>query len=314
MTESTPNINEPLALRKSAVKAAFNRAATHYDDAAALQREVCDRTIEKLDLIKIDPQHIVDIGCGTGYGTYKLMQRFTKAQLTGVDVAQGMVDATIARCNGTGLGATMKQLFAKPRVTGVCADAEQLPMEPLSCDFVFSTFAIHWCDTLQAIKEAYRIAKPGALILIAVPGPDTLKELNTAFKQADPKGFAHINRFIDMHDVGDMLVEAGFADPVIDMEHIVVTHETTRDVMIDLKTIGASNHLQGRQQGLMGKDKFKRVIAAYEQFRDATTGKLPATYEVVYAHAWKPLQPKRIADGRAVVRLESMGLRRRGQS
>jgi malonyl-CoA O-methyltransferase len=301
------------ALNKSEVRKAFGKAASAYDAAAALQREVCDRTLEKLDLIKIEPTHLIDIGCGTGYGTHKLAQRFPQAKVTGIDIAQPMVDAMLARCNDKGVLTALKSMFSKPRVEGVCADAEQLPLPAASCDFAFSTFAIHWCDTLAAIKEAHRVLKPGGLILLAIPGPDTLRELRAAFKEADPDRThgEHVNQFTDMHDIGDMLVEAGFADPVVDMELITVTYANVRDVLADLKAIGANNHLQARAQGLMGKSLYQRMTAAYERYRDAS-GKLPATYEVVYAHSWKPLQPKKMSDGRSVIRFEGYGRLKNG--
>ncbi len=296
----------PLMLDKAEVRRAFGSAASRYDAAAALQREVCNRTLEKLDLIKIEPTHIVDLGCGTGYGTNLLAKRFPKSRITGVDIAQPMVDAMLAHCKGTPTLATkLKQTFKKSLITGICADAEATGLPAMDCEFVFSTFALHWCDTLKALKEAYRLLKPGGLILMAVPGPDTLRELKIAFAAADAGNKkVHVNQFIDMHDLGDMLVQAGFSDPVVDMEHITVTYNAVRDVLNDLRSIGAGNHMKTRERGLMGKARWQKMQASYEQFRDAKTGKLPATYEVVYAHSWKPLQPKKMADGRSVIRFE----------
>jgi malonyl-CoA O-methyltransferase len=304
--DSTEPTRAPLVLNKAEVRRAFGDAASRYDAAAALQREVCNRTLEKLDLIKIEPTHIVDLGCGTGYGTNLLAKRFPKSRITGVDIAQPMVDAMLAHCKGTTTLATkLKQTFKRSLIAGVCTDAEATGLPTMDCEFVFSTFALHWCDTLVALKEAHRLLKPGGLILIAVPGPDTLRELKSAFTAADEGNEkVHVNQFIDMHDLGDMLVQAGFADPVVDMEHITVTYSNVRDVLTDLKAIGASNHMNARERGLMGKIRWQKMQTAYEQFRDVETGKLPATYEVVYAHSWKPLQLKKIADGRSVVRFE----------
>ena len=97
-----------------------------------------------------------------------------------------------------------------------------------------------------------------------------------------------MNRFIDRHEIGDMRVAAGSADPVMDMEHVTLTYDTVRTLMRDLKAIGAHNATRGRPQGLSGKTLLRSVERNYEaQRRD---GKLPATFEVVYGHAWKPLR------------------------
>jgi malonyl-CoA O-methyltransferase len=120
--------------------------------------------------------------------------------------------------------------------------------------------------------------------------------LRIAFAGVD--GYNHVNRFADMHDVGDMLVAAGFADPVMEMEQITLTYDDARAVMQDLRSIGAHNATAGRSQGLMGKGVWRQVQQNYEQLR--RDGKLPATFEVVYGHAWKGL-PRKTADGRAII-------------
>jgi malonyl-CoA O-methyltransferase len=127
-------------------------------------------------------------------------------------------------------------------------------------------------------------------------GPDTLKELRGAYAGSD--AYTHVNRFIDMHDIGDMLVERRFGDPVIDMEVLTLTYDRARDLMHDLKAIGAHNVTRGRRSALGGKALLERVEQAYENFR--RDGKLPATFEVVYGHAWKP-QPRLSPAGRPVI-------------
>ena len=130
-------------------------------------------------------------------------------------------------------------------------------------------------------------------------GPDTLKELRAAFARAD--GHTHVNRFIDMHDIGDMLVHAGFADPVMDMETMTLTYATPKAMMLDLKAIGATNATRGRPRGLTGRHRIERVYA--QLARLARDGRLPATYEVVYGHAWKG-EPKTTPEGLPIVKLE----------
>jgi malonyl-CoA O-methyltransferase len=167
---------------------------------------------------------------------------------------------------------------------------------------VFSNLALQWCDPQRVFGEASRVLSPGGLFIFSTFGPDTLKELRAAFAAAD--GRAHVNAFIDMHDLGDALVHAGFADPVMDMEVITMEYDSVEAVARDLKAIGARNALPDRPRGLSGRGLWRKVGAAYEAHRRA--GALPATYEVVYGHAWK-VAPKRAPDGRQVIDFRPRG-------
>jgi malonyl-CoA O-methyltransferase len=144
--------------------------------------------------------------------------------------------------------------------------------------------------------EAARILQPGGLLLFSTFGPDTLKELRAAFAAAD--GYGHVNTFIDMHDLGDGLVQAGLADPVMEMEVITLEYSSVEKVARDLQAIGARNALPDRPRGLSGRERWRKVVAQYETMRRA--GILPATYEVVYGHAWK-VPPRHLPDGRQVI-------------
>ena len=170
----------------------------------------------------------------------------------------------------------------------VCGDVEALPLAANSLDMVWSNLAVQWCNDLPAtFVELHRVLKADGLLMFSTFGPDTLKELRQAFNGVDQHN--HLNRFADMHDIGDMLVHGGFAEPVMDMEYLTLTYDDVRGVLQDLKAIGAHNATAGRGQGLMGKTAWERLVENYERLR--RDGKLPATYEVVYGHAWKP-QPR----------------------
>jgi malonyl-CoA O-methyltransferase len=180
----------------------------------------------------------------------------------------------------------------------VCADIEALPVAANSVGLVWSNLTVQWCNDLPAtFVELHRVLKTEGLLMFSTFGPDTLKELRQAFSGVD--GHNHLNRFADMHDIGDMLVQAGFADPVMDMEMLTLTYDDVRAVLQDLKTIGAHNATAGRAQGLMGKNAWARLIENYERLR--SNGKLPATFEVVYGHAWKP-QPRTTPDGASIIK------------
>lgn len=277
---------------KKQVRRAFSRAAHDYDAAAVLQREVCVRMLEKLDYIKLQPGRIIDVGSGTGWGTRQLGERYSKAEITALDIAIGM----LRQARGT--SSWWKKVFAGKRESFLCADVESLPVASGSVEMVWSNLALQWCNDLPAtFVELQRVLRPEGLLMFSSFGVDTLHELRAAFRGVD--GHNHLNRFADMHDIGDMLVAAGFADPVMEMERLTLTYNDVRAVMQDLKSIGANNATAGRGQGLMGKAAWRRVTENYEKLR--RDGKLPATFEIIYGHAWKPT-PKAAPDGRAIIK------------
>jgi malonyl-CoA O-methyltransferase len=277
---------------KKAMRRAFSKAATQYDASAVMQREVCVRMLERLDYIKQAPTSVLDIGSGTGWGTRQLGERYPAAQIIALDIAMGMLQTS------RGTSSWWGKLFAGKTRQFVCADMEALPVKANSMDMVWSNLAVQWCNDLPAtLAELHKVLKVDGLLMFSTFGPDTLKEIRLAFQGVD--GYNHINRFADMHDVGDMLVAAGFADPVMDMEYITLTYDDVKAVMQDLRSIGAHNATAGRAKGMMGKHTWNRVLQNYERLR--RDGKLPATFEVIYGHAWKP-QPKKIADGRAIIK------------
>lgn len=281
---------EPKFPEKRAVRRAFDRAAATYDRNNVLQCEVGLRLLKHLDPIRIDPARILDIGCGTGLFFEELRKRFPKPELVGVDIAHAMLRKAAGRVPlwRRALG------LRHPRL--VCGDAERLPIAGGSQQMVFSNLALQWTRPEAVFREAARVLEPGGLFLFSSFGPDTLKELRAAFAAVD--GYDHVNAFIDMHDLGDQLVHAGFADPVMEMEVITLEYACVEAVARDLKAIGARNALPNRPRGLSSRARWRDVIAHYEPFR--RDGVLPATYEVIYGHAWKTA-PRRLEDGRQVI-------------
>jgi len=278
-------------INKREVRRAFNKAAAHYDATAVLQREVCSRMLERLDYIKLQPTRILDAGSGTGWGTRQLAQRYPSSQMVALDIAIGMLNAARGRSSW------WQKLFGGAKQLQLCADVEALPLAAQSVEMVWSNLAVQWCNDLPAtFVELQRVLKVDGLVMFSTFGPDTLKELRIAFNGVD--SYNHVNRFADMHDIGDMLVAAGFAEPVMDMEYITLTYDDVKAVMQDLRSIGAHNATAGRAPGMMGKMRWARIVQNYEALR--RNGKLPATFEVIYGHAWK-VQPKKTADGRAII-------------
>jgi len=276
---------EKNTIDKQQARRAFNKAAATYDAVAELQNEIGDRLIERLDYIRLQPARILDLGAGTGFFTAALLKRYRKADVIALDIAENMLQQVQSRAGW----------FRKPRC--VCADGESLPFADDSFDLVFSNLMLQWrIDLETAFTELRRVLAPGGLLMFTTFGPDTLMELRASWEAVD--GYSHVNTFIDMHDVGDSLVSTRWAEPVMDSERITVTYRELRTLMRDLKQIGAHNVTLGRPGGLTGRQRMQRMAEAYEQYR--TDGVLPASYEVVYGHAWSPLNKQATGFGSEV--------------
>ncbi|TVQ69760.1 MAG: malonyl-[acyl-carrier protein] O-methyltransferase BioC [Chromatiaceae bacterium] len=266
----------PYRLDKRRVRATFDQAAASYDEAAVLQREVCSRLLERLQWVKLNPLRVLDAGAGTGQGAHGLRRLYKGSRVVALDLSPAMLRLT---AKGAGW-------WRKPGL--VCADVESLPFADASFDLIFSSLTVQWCNDLdRALAECRRVLSPQGLLMFTTLGPDTLVELRRAWEAVD--GRAHVNAFMDMHDIGDALVRAGFADPVMDVERMTVTYPDVRGLMRDLKAIGATNALSGRGRGLTSPGRLRALEKAYEEYRQE--GLLPASYEVVYGHAWVPDAP-----------------------
>jgi malonyl-CoA O-methyltransferase len=280
------------------VRRSFDAAAKSYDEHAFLQREIADRLFDRLDYIKIAPTRVLELGCGTGYATGKIALRFPEAHVHALDLAFGMCAYALEQQPKVTL--LSRVLGRRSPMSFICANAEQLPLADESVDLILSNLTLQWCDVEIVAREASRVLKPGGLVMFTTFGPDTLRELRAAFRAVDDK--PHVNTFVDMHDIGDMLLAAGFADPVMDQEALTITYSELKTLLRELKGIGAHNVLPSRESGLMGRGRWQALVSAYDAFR--INGKLPATYEVVYGHAWKPaVSKRRTIDGQQAIPL-----------
>jgi malonyl-CoA O-methyltransferase len=291
-------VTDPFRIDGGRVRRSFGRAAAGYDAAAVLQARVRDELLDRLDVVRLEPAMVLDLGAGTGEASLALKRRYRRSEIVALDLSPGMLRQ-----------ATRRQTLLR-RFRRVCADAAALPLRAASADLVLSSLMLQWCNDPDAVfRECRRVLRPGGLLSFATFGPDTLVELRRAWGAAD--GHTHVNRFIDMHDLGDALVRAGLAEPVLDVERIRLTYDSVRDLMGDLKAIGAHNANAGRPRGLTGKGALARMTAAYEDFR--RDGRLPATYEVVYGQAWCPAGSPRDTGtpGEVTVPVDQIGRRRR---
>jgi malonyl-CoA O-methyltransferase len=284
---------DPLKLDLKRVRASFDRASASYEAASVLQDRVREELLERLDLLKLEPAVVLDLGAGTGLGVRALKRRYRRATVIALDIAPGMLRE--ARRHSSFLA----------RFERVCADSVRLPFKDASVDLVFSNLMLQWCDEPDpAFAEIRRVLKPTGFLAFTTFGPDTLRELRAAWSQAD--GHEHVSRFLDMHDIGEALSRAGLVEPVLDVDRIQLSYNDAHTLMRDLKAIGAHNATQGRPRGLTGKSRMNRMVDAYEVFR--TEGRLPATYEVIYGAAWgtKGRPASRVMQGEVRVPLTSI--------
>ncbi|NMQ20138.1 malonyl-ACP O-methyltransferase BioC [Candidatus Competibacter phosphatis] len=267
--------DSPFTLDRHRLRRAFERAAASYDQAAVLQREIGGRLLERLDLIKLKPESIVDVGCGTGAITAALLKKYRKARVIGLELAPAMVAAARRRAPW------LRTLH------GVVGEAEALPLAAASCDLIFSNLALQWMlDLDRVFAEFQRVLKPGGVLLFSTLGPDTLLELRRAWAVAD--SYHHVNAFFDMHDIGDALMRTRLAEPVMDTERLTLTYRDVDGLISDLRALGAGNVTAGRPRGLTSRGRMRVMRETYERYR-RPDGLLPVACEVVYGHAWGPL-------------------------
>jgi malonyl-CoA O-methyltransferase len=259
----------------------FDRAAASYLGAARLESEVGERMLERLELVRLAPARILDAGSGPAPQAAALRRRYPRALLLALDFSLPM----LARARTAG-GWRARLLGARP--LAVCAALERLPLAAGSVQLAWSNMALHWAaDAPAALAELHRVLASGGLLMFSTVGPDTLKELRAA------AGEARVHRFADMHDVGDALVGAGFADPVMDMEMLTLRYADAAGLAADLRASGQTLARRDRAPGLAGR-RLRAALAG---------GGASASIEVIYGHAWK-VAPRKSADGRDIVRFQ----------
>ncbi len=266
--------DRPSWIDKAQARRAFERAADRYDEAAALQREIGRRMLSRLDYVRLQAGTVLDAGAGTGEACDDLLRRYPRARVIALDFALPM----LRRAGRRG------RILRRPHC--LCADVERLPLAGACVDLIHSNATLQWCNDLEgALREFRRVLRPGGLLMFSTFGPETLWELREAWAEVD--GAVHVAPFYDMHDIGDALLRVGLADPVMDVDRMTVTYDTVDGLMRDLKLLGAHNVTRGRPKGLTGRGRMQRMRAAYARFR--RDGRLPASYEVIYGHAWAPV-------------------------
>jgi malonyl-CoA O-methyltransferase len=260
-------VSDEFFLDPRLVRRAFDHASDTYDRAAIVQGEIRGRLLERLDLVRLQPAAILDLGAGTGHASRALKRRYPSAQVIAIDLSERMLQES------------RRQQGWWQRFHPLVADAHKLPIRSASVDLVLSNLMLEWCQDPDAVfAEIRRALRPQGLLMFTTLGPDTLKELRDAWRRADR--YTHVHRFIDMHDIGDALVRAGLAEPVMDTERLTITYPSLPALVEELRASGSTNIAHGRARGLTGKRRAR-------EFRTiGTNGALAISVEAVFGHAW----------------------------
>ncbi|MFK8011551.1 MAG: malonyl-ACP O-methyltransferase BioC [Marinicellaceae bacterium] len=261
-----------MPLEYHAILKSFNNAANQYEENAVLQKEVMSRLIERLDdECKIDPtfqpNHILDLGCGTGWAIPKFLKLFNNVKISALDFSKNMLE----------------HISHHKQVNVIHSDVHDLPFEDNAFDVVFSNMLIHWCNEKDVFAECMRVLKPNGLLIMSALGETSLVELKQSWLSVDKQ--MHVHDFPALHDMGDTLLKLGFEEPVVNAEIITLTYKDIISLMRDIKSSGGHNVIESRKKGLMTRKQLNTLMNAYEEFR--VDDRLPASYEVVYLRAKK---------------------------
>lgn len=292
-----PDTPDPRALRRFR-----NRAADRYDEATVLLNEVAGRMFARLDLVRLPPGPILDLGCATGLWSARLQERYPDADVFGLDVAEALLARARARAAE---GRSWLARFARPPTRHACAEFDRLPWRPGTFSMIWSTLAAQWFrDPPAAWRQIGSLLRPGGLLAFSTLGPDTFRELQRAWiKSGRPPATLP---FADMHDVGDALLGAGFADPVMDVDVLQLTYPSVDAMVRDARDLGAQNVLSRRPRGLLSPRQWRSVCNTFDEIGE--NAKIAMTVEVIYGHAWRPEHgPKRTAEGLDVIRVHRRG-------
>lgn len=258
-------------LNQKHVRRRFERAAKTFDDCDFAHAVTRDGLLTRIEPLLIDASTVVDLGAATGSSQRALAKRFRGAQIISIDFAAAMLRQARRK----------KPWFAKNAYLQASADA--IPLADQSVDVVFANMLLPWSSNPDPIfGEVARVLKKGGVFAFASLGPDSLQALQAAWREVDDQ--PHVNPFADMHDLGDGLVRAGLADPVLDVDQLTISYSSAKQLFADLTGSGARNSLSARRPGLTSRGQYQVLIDALQG--RATDGKMEDGLELVYGHCW----------------------------
>lgn len=287
---------------RSAVRRQFDRRSGWPDPGDFLLREVASRMFERLDLIRLSPTQVLDVGCGLAQDSRLLWQRYPQAQVLGMDLSCRRLARAAHQWRPAPVGRWWHRWSSRlapvasaplPEPAGVrlfAADAHQLPLPDQSVDLLWSNLALHWFDDVPAVlSEWHRVIRPQGLVMFSALGVDTLKELRSLGLE--------LPRLPDLHDLGDALAHAGFADPVMDAERLQLSWTDPQRMLADLRALGGDVRPH-RPRGLATVAAREALLHRLKSFCGPEP--VPVTIELVNGHAWCPAV-KRLPRGWAPV-------------
>ncbi len=253
-------------------------------DSQFMRREVASRMSERLSLVKIDPAYILDAGCGYSADTPLLVKRFGGSHVFWLDMSWAVLQEAKRENN--------------KKITGfVCGNFAALPLETNTIDIIWSNLALHWHPKPdEVLREWNRVLKPNGLLMFSCFGNGTFAELKKSFSGID--SYSHVHSFEDMIQLGDVLIETGFTEPVLERERINVTYRDAQKLLADVRSFGG-NAMSGRRRGLLGKNEYGKLLKSLEKSRDEC-GNLLLEFEIIIAHAFK--KDNFMASGEKVMR------------
>jgi malonyl-CoA O-methyltransferase len=258
-------------LVKRDIRRRFDRAAPRFDTADFVHAVTRDGLLQRLEPLLVEARTILDLGAATGATGRLLRQRFRRAHVVSLDFSRPMLDEARAR----------RSRWSKSSF--VLADAEQLPFADGAFDLVVANQLLPWLpEPGRMFGEVARVLRKGGVFAFATLGPDSLQQLSRAWSGIDAA--AHVNPFADMHDIGDSLVRAGLADPVLDVDRLAIGYECADKLFTDLTHVGARNALAARPRGLLGRRRFRAMKDALLASGDEES--IVLDLELVYGHCW----------------------------
>ena len=282
---SQPDSLPSLPLSPAHVARQFARRGD-LSDARFLYDEIARRMVDRLRIIRLQPQAMLDAGCGAGDGLPLLRERYPDAAYTGLDICAPLLAQAEQRFRATGPAAWLRRVAGKAPAAPVfmTGDLASTGLPAESLDLVWSNLALHWHpEPHAALAEWRRVLRVGGLAMFSCLGPGTLRELRQAIDDAGLQ--TATPAFVDMHDFGDLLVEKGYADPVMDQETLTLTYRSPQRLLADVRALGGNPSL-GRHAGLVGRGWIARLCEALEAQRNAE-GLITLSIEVAYGHAWR---------------------------
>ena len=263
-----------------------NQTADSCLEHDVIQQEVEARLLDQLQFIRHQPKTLLELGCSTGRLAEQLCAHYPGlSTYIGCDISAERLPKNTA------------QQTYKLQIT-----PDAIDQAPGTVDLVIANLYWHWVDDMPALlSRVQSILAPGGLLLFTTFGLQTLQELKQAWRAVDTH--AHVQNFDDMHDLGDAVLAAGFADPVLFNETLTVEYRALKTLFADLKGQGAGFCYVERMRHVLSRARYAALCAAYPQ----REGIYPASFEIIYGQAWKAEDRDRATlndQGEAAVKIE----------